>query len=131
MLMQTVKRSLFCLCAVSLLLTASGCGDGLRPVDPEAARNTLIKALDAWKGGGQPSALSQQEPSIVVGDYFWDSGRKLVSYKITGQGTTDTRGNLRVPVTLTLQAPKKPETVEATYIVTVSPTMTVFREFQD
>jgi hypothetical protein len=66
-----------------------------------------------------------------VGDYFWDSGRKLVSYKITGQGTTDTRGNLRVPVTLTLQAPKKPETVEATYIVTVSPTMTVFREFQD
>jgi hypothetical protein len=62
MLMQTVKRSLFCLCAVSLLLTASGCGDGLRPVDPEAARNTRIKALDAWKGGVQPSALSQQEP---------------------------------------------------------------------
>ncbi|MEX2317574.1 MAG: hypothetical protein WD669_10515 [Pirellulales bacterium] len=131
MLKPAAKRNVFRLTIVSLVLTVCGCGDGLGPVDPEAARNTLTKALDAWKGGSQPSALSQQEPPIVVSDLFWESGRKLVSYKVTGQGTADSRGNLRVPVTLTLQAPKQPETFAATYIVTVSPKMTVFREYQD
>jgi hypothetical protein len=120
------------LAAFGVLLTAIGCGGTrLDPVDPNAARDTLTKALDAWKGGMQPSMLAQQQPPIIVNDSLWDQGRKLVSYKVNSQGTADTRGNLRVPVTLTLQAPKKPEVIEAKYVVTVSPKMTVFREFQD
>ena len=125
------KRNVVGLLLCGLLLTAVGCGSKIETVDENSARTTLTKALDAWKAGTPQSALSQQDPPISVGEIFWESGRKLASYKVNGSGTADTRGNLRVPVTLELQAPKGTEKIEATYVVTVSPKMTVVREFQD
>jgi hypothetical protein len=78
-----------------------------------------------------PSELKQNDPEIVVGDVLWEQGRKLVDYKLDGQGKFDGR-NLRVPVTLTVQQPPRAATkLTAIYIVGVRPVITVFRENQD
>lgn len=128
---RDVMAKLFALATAGTLL--SGCsGEGTRaaPVDPARAREALAKVLDSWKNGETPDALRSASPSIVVQDFDWMAGAKLVSYEVTGEGKDDD-ANLRIPVKLTLKTAQGKETKKGvTYLVGTSPSLTVFRDFQ-
>ncbi|HEY7689383.1 MAG TPA: hypothetical protein VH835_11845, partial [Dongiaceae bacterium] len=124
-----VAQVVVVLLAAGLLLSAAGCGGSPGgPANEDVARTSLTAALDAWKGGGKPADLRQRSPEIVMGDTFWEAGRKLANYKIDGPGKTGPKA-WRVPVTLTLQAAgNKTETVKLIYIVTTDPAITIFQD---
>src|SRR6516225_5790229 len=66
-------------CAIVLPL---GCGGGTPPAaDPGKASESLRLALDAWQGGAAPDSF-QQEQAIIVNDYEWRSGVRLLSYQV-------------------------------------------------
>lgn len=113
---------------VAACFLSTGCSQQ-KGEDLNFARTVLITSLDAWKTGAVPGDLSQRQPRIVVGDDDWERGRKLLDYKIQPHDVFDGR-NLRVPVTLTLQRPHSSHQlqVNVTYVVCVTPAVTVFRE---
>ena len=120
--------------AVALLaaLAIAGCSGGERApaVNPSLAREALHTALDGWKDGKTPDALKAASPSIVVQDFDWMAGFRLVGYEVTGDGKDDD-ANLRIPVTLTMRSPQGKEVRKnVSYVVGTAPTLTVFRDFQ-
>jgi hypothetical protein len=108
-----------------LIGLGSGCRPSPQPVDLSKAKQSLVAALDAWKRGDKPETLKP----IVVQDFDWMNGAKLVTYEMAGEAKEDTL-NLRCPVTLKLVgADGKEAELTVTYIVGTSPVTTVFREF--
>jgi hypothetical protein len=119
-----------CLAAI-LALTLSGCsGAAAHAVDPSRALDALVSALDHWKQGVEPGALSTSATPMTVQDFDWQGGAKLVDYQLLGDGQKRD-ANLSVKVKLTL-APKQGngKNVEKTvyYLVGTSPSVTVFRD---
>jgi len=114
--------------AVAAALAAGCGGKPAHAVNPDTARQTLRAALDAWKAGEKPDDLKQHSPPVVVQDFDWQGGARLVDYQVLGDGDC-MDANLRCPVRLTLrdargQAAQK----EVVYLVGTSPQLTVFRE---
>ena len=68
---------------------------------PEKAREALRTALDAWKAGAKIESLATGSPEIIAQDFDWMQGKKLVSYKVEGDGLPQD-ANLRVDVELEL-----------------------------
>ena len=114
-----------------VMMLSAGCGDSghAAPVNPDRARDALRTALESWKNGDRLEALQSASPSIVVQDFDWMGGQKLVAYEVTGDGKDDD-ANLRIPVKLTLKNPKGKEVKKTvSYVVGTSPSLTVFRDF--
>jgi len=113
----------------SLLLT--GCSSGpyeSAPVNPDKARETLTTALESWKNGVTTEDLRQQTPSIVVQDFDWMGGVKLLDYEVLDEGNPES-ANLVSQVKLSLEdkdGAKSEKTV--TYLVGTAPVLTVFRD---
>ena len=119
------------LLALFLGLSQFGCsGEGpAAPVDPQGARDALKTVLESWKKGDAVDMLKTASPPIVVQDFDWSGGSKLIAYEVTSEGKYDD-ANLRIPVTLTLQPPKgKEKKKKVSYVVGTSPSLTVFRDF--
>lgn len=115
--------------ACNLLLTVCvGCSSGPLKLDAEIARESLEASLTAWKAGESVSSLEQKSPKIIVGDFDWKAGKKLLAFKI--QDDESNQGaNLRKSVELTLQAESgTPNRVNAVYLVSTRPVITVFRQ---
>jgi hypothetical protein len=111
----------------AVLIHTSGCAGGGIPPTEDAARESLVKALDAWKAGRTAIEMRNESPEIIVGDSYWKHGLRLVGYEI-GSGTFDGK-NLRVPVTLTVaQSPRGHRKVAVKYIVGTRPVVTIFRD---
>ncbi len=114
-----------------ILVTLAGCSEGpVKPanVDPSLARESLKTVLETWKKGEKPAKLASSSPAIVVQDMDWEAGSTLTAYQIEGEGKSDT-ANLLVPVNVTVRDKKGKETKKTvTYIVSTSPTITVFRD---
>jgi hypothetical protein len=124
-----LNRGLFLPIGVTLLFTW-GCARPLRVSDPDAARQCLITALDAWKSGSDPSSLREQVPAIVVGDLDWKQGFTLLHYQVSEAGTFDGQ-RLRVPVTLSVKAGRKKTVIlNTSYVVSTSPAVTIIREME-
>jgi hypothetical protein len=124
-----------CLVVLSALLLpgCSGSG-GAYPVNEPQARDALKLALDAWKKGETSRSLASSSSPMVVQDFEWDSGAKLIDYELLGDGKIE-GSNLRVQVKLaTLGEPAKgkketkPAVKKASYVVGTSPSLTVFRD---
>jgi hypothetical protein len=116
---------------LSLTFLFVGCGGGpglAAPVDLDKARQALKTSLDSWKEGKKPADLKAATPSIVVQDFDWMGGAKLVSYEVTGDGKNDD-ANQRIPVQLTLKTAKGEVKKSVTYLVGTDPVLTVFRDF--
>ncbi|MBX6312235.1 MAG: hypothetical protein IRY99_04850 [Isosphaeraceae bacterium] len=117
---------------IALALGLSGCsGEGQRAaaVDPPRAREALRTALESWKRGDKLESLKSASPPIIVQDFDWMAGLSLIRYEVTGDGKDDD-ANLRIPVTLTLQAQDGKEIQKKVrYVVGTSPSLTVFRDF--
>jgi hypothetical protein len=115
--------------AIATLLV-SGCGDSITaaPLDSSRARDALKTTLDAWQAGSTPDSLKSGSPSITAQDLEWLGGAKLVGYQIEGEGTA-VGSNLRVPVQLSLKSKGKDAKKTVHYLVSTSPSVTVFRDF--
>jgi hypothetical protein len=109
----------------------SGCSSrsGASPVNAALARDSLKVALDHWKNGEDPKSLESSSTPMIAKDFEWDSGAKLLDYKILDDGKEED-ANLRVPVKITLSQPGKSKAVEktASYVIGTSPSVTVFRD---
>jgi hypothetical protein len=121
-----ISRCLF-LGVVPGLIVLGGCGSTPPPPDADAAHAALRTALDAWKHGDTPDALSQAQPPIQVSDWRWRTGVKLVRYEIAERDRAYGH-DLRCSVQLWIDAGKGktvPEKVE--YAVGTNPALTVSR----
>jgi hypothetical protein len=124
-----------CLVVLATLLLP-GCSNPslAHAVDPPQARDALKTALDGWKKGESPESLASASTPIIVQDFDWMSGAKLIEYDLVDDGKA-VDANLSIQVKLTLsggsQAGKTAgKTIEKKvwYLVTTSPKLTVFRD---
>ena len=113
---------------IAILVT--GCGghrEVADPVEPEVAQRTLREALDAWVVGAKPEELRQKTPEVVVQDFDWSAGTRLVSYEVKGGGSPQD-ANLFCEVKLVLEdSSRKRSERLVTYCVGTDPVLTVFR----
>jgi hypothetical protein len=72
---------------VLTFLMALGCKQRAQQSEPEQARETLRRALDAWQKGESPDAL-QKQSSITAVDPHWQAGVRLTQYEIIGDGNS-------------------------------------------
>jgi hypothetical protein len=127
--MGSVRKAVFLGLVCALVSAAGGCRQtAAKPVNVSLARDTLAKALDAWKAGKKPADLQAGTPSIVVQDPDWTAGTKLTSYEVVGPGTA-LNANLNCQVKLVLAtADGQAEEKTVTYVVGTDPVLTVFRD---
>ncbi len=120
------RRRCLSLLTAPLLLWASGCGSSetaTHPLDPEAARAAVQKALEAWQAGRKPADL---QPAIIIGDSAWEQGRKLVAFEVvTAEETTD-GSNLHIRVLRTFESNGAKTESKVTWIVGTHPVITIF-----
>ncbi len=123
-------RSLGLLGMALAAVVAAGCSRGTLPpaADPDAARQGLKTALDAWQAGEPVEAVAKRSPPIHVADDAWQGGARLLKYEIMGDG--EMLGlNLCFPVSLSLQGGDgKTVQRKVRYTVGTSPVLTIFRE---
>jgi hypothetical protein len=114
-----------------LILMFSGCSNSrAHAVDQPRAREALKTALDHWKQGENPRALSSSATPMTVQDLEWEGGAKLIDYQILEDGQP-ADANLRIKVRLTTKGAKagsKNAEKTVSYLVTTSPSVTVFRD---
>jgi hypothetical protein len=103
-----------------------GCSRTARSLslNPDLARTSLEKALQAWVDGKKPADL---KPEITMGDAAWNAGKTLVSFEIKRAEESSDGTNLYLPVVCKLRDDKgKETTTETVYIVGTSPSITIF-----
>lgn len=106
---------------------ACGLGCGASPPAPTEARAVLEAALDAWKGGESPAALTGAAAGIKVGEAKWQEGFKLTKYEVEGE-PRPAGFDLQFTVALWMEGPKgQPVRESARYTVTTQPARTVIR----
>lgn len=110
------------------LVSLVGCADNVgAPVNIDAAQQILITVMDAWKDGTDPEDLKEAKPPIVVQEAEWANGAKLTEYEVLSDDQP-AGPNLVATVKLKLTNPDgKAVEKTATYIVTTSPSRTVYR----
>lgn len=125
-----MSTRIVCLCLMAAATGfVLGCSNKSAPVVPEKAREALKSALDAWQAGTKMEDLARGSPEIIAQDFDWMQGKKLVSYKIEGDGLPQD-ANLRVDVELELAGDgEKSAKKRVSYIVGTAPKLTVFRSF--
>jgi hypothetical protein len=106
----------------------SGCGASPpKPADPEVARQTLDRALTAWKSGKTVDSLKEDSPPIVVNDHAWSGGAQLIKYEV-GKTEHSLGADRRFDIVLWLKDSKGKEKKEKTeYRVGTAPVLTVVR----
>ena len=131
--MAIIDRSGLLLIAVlSFCLLLAGCAPQTyqsEPVDATVARETLAHVLEAWHDGQSIESLQKESPPIVVQDFDWMGGLKLLDYEVLGPGK-EANANLIARVKLVLQKPDgETQEMTVTYLVGTAPALTVFRDF--
>jgi hypothetical protein len=117
-------RSLL-LFAVAGSVGCSGQQSPPAPSDPATARATLVKVLDAWKGGESLDAFKATNPTITPVNRPWQQGLKLSDYTIDEK--TEMSGyDVRFTVRETTADGKK-SSEKATYNVSTTPKLVVVR----
>jgi len=112
-------------------LVLPGCsGTAAHAVDTSRARDALVNALDHWKQGDTPRSLATSSTPMTVQDFDWQGGARLLEYQVLGEGEAKD-ANLSIKVKLTLdglQGKTKKSEKTVSYLVTTSPSVTVFRD---
>src|SRR5271165_652199 len=77
-----------CLAVLATLLLPGCGGDPSRAhaVSEPKARDALKTALDGWKSGETPASFASSSPPMIVQDFEWESGAKLVDYQLVDDG---------------------------------------------
>ncbi len=115
-------------------VSALGCGVNHAPpttIDVSVARQSLERALAAWKEQAKPDSLKQDAKAPVhVADEDWLMGYQLKGFELTpGEPKTMTASCVRFEVKLDLTSPKGERVQKKVqYSVTTSPSISVIRE---
>jgi hypothetical protein len=110
------------------ILVISGCSRGLDPdSDVSVADNALRTSLDAWKSGKSQEDLEKGQPSIIMNEDDWRTGKKLLDFKME-KGALSGR-QVRCKVHIKLQG-KDGKTTErdAFYIIDTTPRIVIVRD---
>jgi hypothetical protein len=111
---------------VLTLVMALGCRQTAQQSEPEQARETLRRALDAWQQGESQAAL-QKQSSITAVDPHWQAGVRLLQYEIIGDGNSS-GFDWQCQVRLSLQDNGgKSSQAKATYSISTAPALVVVR----
>ena len=108
-------------------LAIAGCQSSAKnlTVNEPRAREACEKFLTAWKSGRQLKEIQQE---VIGGDFEWNNGQKLVGFELL-PNTHNDGANLHIPARLTVQKATGGEIKsEVMYVVSTSPSVTVFRE---
>lgn len=110
---------------MAILGCLTGCENSARdyPLNADVAHASLEKALTAWVEGKKPDDL---KPEIIMGDFTWDSGKKLVSFEILTDGESSDGTNLHIKVNRKFNTNGKESESQVLYIVGTSPVITIF-----
>ncbi len=124
------RRTVSTFWCLTLGIFMAGCTGESTPdsVRPDLAKETLVKALTAWKDGGQIESLQAQSPAITVQDMDWSAGKELKDFALQGDGKA-VGANLSIEVELTLvDSSGKASKPKVWYLVGTDPALTVFRD---
>ena len=110
------------------LLLLVGCSDKVgAPVIVDVAQTTLSSAMEGWKDGKTQKDLLEGSPSIFVQETEWNDGTKLLDYEIISDDRP-VGPNLVATVKLKISKPDGNVAEKtATYVVSTSPSLTVYR----
>ena len=113
---------------VMLSSLVSGCGSPMgSSSDPTEGKEALSAALDAWKAGETPDALTKRTQPIHMTDGDWLSGLRLQSYSADEGKLVGSDFNYQVA--LELKTPKGQVVKKtAVYAVTTHPQTLVLRQ---
>jgi hypothetical protein len=64
-----------------------GCRRAVVNADADQAGPALRTALEAWKNGKSPGDLESQSPSIIMNEGDWESGKRLLDFKMDEKST--------------------------------------------
>ena len=118
------------LLAMAMLMLPGCSGSAAHAVDTSRARDALVRALDHWKQGDTPGSLATPPTPMTVQDFDWLGGARLLDYQVLGEGEAKD-ANLSIKVKLALdglQGKTKKAEKTVSYLVTTSPSITVFRD---
>jgi hypothetical protein len=111
---------------VLILVMPLGCRQRAQQSEPEQARETLRRALDAWQKGESQDAL-QKQASITAVDPHWQAGVRLLQYEIIGDGQTS-GFDWQCQVRLSLQDNGGNSLqVKAAYTISTAPALVIVR----
>jgi hypothetical protein len=116
---------------VLFVIGVVGCGapSPPNPSDPVAGKETLTKALDAWKRGETHEAYKQSAPSVTVVDKQWKDGYKLLSYEI--DDSVPDGFDVQFKAKLEVKDPSgKQSKSKAVYNVSTSPAFVIVRAME-
>jgi hypothetical protein len=132
---EPMRTRIFLTLTLAALATfaCSGCGDGASAsvaADPDAARQVLMAALDAWKSGATHDAPARATPPVRVADEDWLAGATLIEYAPADAAQALLVGNTRRwPVVLTIRdARGRAVKRSVEYLVTTGPRAMVIRQ---
>lgn len=122
---KMIHRAGWCL---SLIL-AAGCEGNGPPTaaDPDEARKTLDRALEAWRGGKTIDALKGDSTPILVADPAWEKGATLKRFEVAGPGKEAGAERTFAVNIWTTDAKGKESKQQVDYRVGTRPILTVFR----
>jgi hypothetical protein len=106
----------------------SGCRRAVAPdADVDVADGALRTAMNAWKDGKSQADLENGQPSIIVNEDDWRTGKKLMDFKMEHPALSGRQIRCRVRLNL---KEKDGKTVErnATYIVDTTPRIVIVRD---
>ena len=101
--------------AIVICLLAAGCNQRVHRVEPDIAQRTLSDVLESWQRGESPESWQAREPTVVVQDFDWKFGARLLSFEVLDTKAVDANLHCRVKLTLSTDKGKKERTV--TYLV--------------
>jgi hypothetical protein len=132
-----MKRKRLRLLSSALLIamfSTLGCGGNHTPpatIDLNVAKESLNRALTAWKDQAQPQSLLQDAKTpLHVADEDWIMGYQLQAFELTqSEPKSMTASCVRFDVKLDLTSPKGQRVQrKVQYSVTTSPSISVIRE---
>ena len=114
--------------AVISLCFLQGCRRGLdKAADADEGAKALRTALEAWKSGKPPEELRSANPSIVMNEDDWRTGKRLLGYKVEEVALSGRQ--IRATVQIKLEdRDGKTRDQKAVYIIDTTPRLVIVRD---
>ena len=96
-------------------------------VSPADADKALQTALEAWKGGKSQADLEKGQPSIIMNEDDWRTGKQLLEFKMENGSLSGRQVRCKVHIKLQDKDGKATEK-DATYIIDTTPRIVIVRD---